>query len=95
MKLLSKDETEVIGSWISENNKIKADEICDRIEWLVENHLTKLAVSEDGWDALYKDPIDSRFWMHRYPKSHLLGGGPPALTCISEAAAKERFNENS
>lgn len=76
-------ETKIIGSWIYIDGKMLADENCKRIDWLVKNCLTKISISNDGWDTIYQDPNDSRNWRLTYPQSEKQGGGPPMLECIS------------
>ena len=86
------NETEIIGSWELIENKVKKDENCDRIEHLISQYFIKKAVTKDGWESLYQDPLDLRFWEHTYPNSAWHGGGPPALINISEEKAKKKYN---
>jgi len=81
-----------VGQWITRDGGVFADEACQRIAWLVENRLRKLATDESGWDVLYEDPVDGRLWERIYPDSGMHGGGPPALILIPlhEAEAKYR-----
>jgi hypothetical protein len=89
--MLSPDETMLIGQWKMANGRVVADETCKRIEVLIRGHLVALASSPDNWSTLYQDPNDLRLWEHTYPQSHLHGGGPPSLTCISVSDAQTRF----
>ena len=50
-----------------------ADAVCLRIEHLTTKVFEPLAVSSDGWDALYRDPADGRLWERTYPSSELHG----------------------
>jgi Immunity protein 27 len=84
-------ETELTGKWISLNGRAVADEISGRIDDLVRSHLKELGRDSSGWDALYRDPDDGRFWELIYPQSELHGGGPPQLKCLSLEAAIRKY----
>ncbi len=86
-------EFELIGQWIISNGKIKKDSICERIDWLIENQLIKVAVSKEfgDWEILFQDPNDNRYWERTYPQSEMHGGGPPTLKCLDENEAKEKY----
>ncbi len=87
-------EISITGSWLITDGEIKKDQNCQRIDWLVNNYLIKLANSAlwGDWEILYKDPTDSRYWELSFPNSNLHGGGPPALQLISESAAKKKYS---
>ncbi len=91
MKLL-KAENRLTGSWIYKGNNISKDEITERIEWLLANHLNKIAEDSSGWEILYIDPEDNRLWELTYPHSEMQGGGPPALIQISNEEAKKKYS---
>jgi hypothetical protein len=95
MKKLQPEETDLIGEWISSSDGVRGNEACDRIEWLISDVLRYVGVDEKsgGWDKLYRDPDDGRYWLLTYPKSHMHGGGPPALRCLklTEAEVGEKF----
>ena len=80
---LEPNETSIIGNWLLVDGKMLADENCKRIDWLVKNCLTKISIINDGWDTIYQDPNDSRYWKLTYPQSEMQGGGPPMLECTS------------
>lgn len=90
---IAPSETLITGKWISEGDRVVADEACYRINKLVRSHLLKLADAMEGWDVLYRDPVDGRLWEHTYPQSHLHGGGPPQLRCISQGEAKDKYGD--
>jgi hypothetical protein len=87
------EETELRGAWESIGGTIRVDVAAARIKELTDTHLTKIAVTESGWETLYRDPTDLRFWELTYPHSEMHGGGPPMLRCITakEAHAKYTF----
>jgi hypothetical protein len=80
---LGKREGGIVGGWISEAGKIRADDNTLRIEWLVENCLNKTGIQDGGWTTNYQDPEDGRYWQRTYPKSYMHGGGPPMLEHIT------------
>lgn len=91
MKKLQPHEQELVGRWLFLKNKMVADENCRRIEELIDDHLMKLATDESGWDILYQDPPDGRYWELIHPQSEMHGGGPPALTSVSENYARQKY----
>jgi hypothetical protein len=93
MKNLQPCETELVGEWIFANGRMTGDEACDRIEYLTEKVLKEIGRDATGWDVLYQDPNDGRYWELTYPKSHMHGGGPPRLTCISAEQAKAKYGD--
>lgn len=81
------------GSWTYENNVILGDNVCKRIEWLIENDLKKIASSPiwGDWETLYFSPSDGRYWERTYPQGHLQGGGPPQLQVILLDDARKKY----
>ncbi len=66
-----------------------ADDVCRRIDWLIESRLDRLAIT--GWETLYQDIRDSRLWERTYPQSEMHGGGPPQLSVISSEVALKKY----
>ena len=83
-------ETEIVGSWIAQGDKVVGDQNCERIERPVSSHLLRLTADASGWDSLYLYPSDGTYWECVYPQSHMHGGGPPQLRrlTIDEATLK-------
>jgi hypothetical protein len=95
MKKISPEETELLGS-AARDGKMSIDrEACSRINWLVSEVLTNAGVGKDsgGWERLYRDPADGRYWLLTYPHGEMQGGGPPALKnlSLSEREVKDKF----
>ena len=82
---LKSDETLLNGQWLIQGERIVADEVCRRIEWLIESQLESLATT--GWETLYQDTRDGRLWERTYPQSEMHGGGPPQLSIVSPEIA--------
>jgi Immunity protein 27 len=91
-ELIRADEVEIVGDFVRVNGLLEHDANTKRIYWLIENHLTFVAFDGSGWETLYRDPSDGRFWERTYPHSELQGGGPPALLVTSEQAAAQKYN---
>jgi len=91
MSEIQADETVISGGWLQEKGQAVEDESSCRIKALVRDYLIKLGEGDFGWSKLFSDPVDGRFWEHTYPQSHLHGGGPPELRCLSEEEAVARF----
>jgi hypothetical protein len=89
---LQPDETEILGAWIVEDNQARRDHNTRRIQWLIENRLTEIARAGGGWDTLYQDPHDHRYWERVYLQSATHGGGPPSLLCLGPEAAKVKYD---
>ena len=98
MKLLP-TETELIGRWEMADGRVRADATGERIEWLTSRYLEKTATGENsgGWETLFRDPDDSRYWERTYPMREMQGGGPPRLDVINaeQAQAKYQFTESA
>lgn len=87
-------ETLLVGRWLPKNEGgYVADDTCRRIEALVHRHLKELGRDASGWDALYLDPNDGRYWELIYPASELPGGGPPELRCLSVSEARLKYGD--
>ena len=92
---LQPDEIVLTGNWLVEGERVVADDVCRRIEWLVESQLERLATDSSGWDTLYRDPRDGRLWEHIYPQSEMHGGGPPQLKVVSAESAAAKYRVGS
>jgi len=73
----------------SHRRKSSCNAVCDRIELLVSQHLTKVAGG--GWETLYQDPDDGRYWELTYPQGEMHGGGPPRLTYLPHELAQAKY----
>ena len=87
-----KNRSELIGSWIMKDGHLIEDEVSHLIKYLIQAKLQRIAVTSDGWETLYQDPQDQRFWELTFPKGEMQGGGPRTLRIISEEAAKLKFD---
>jgi hypothetical protein len=89
---LKSSETRLEGQWgFREDGCLIPDETCSRIEYLTQNVLKKLATDITGWQILYQDPVDYRYWELTYPHSDWQGGGPPLLQHIDIETANVRY----
>lgn len=89
---LQLSESKLKGNWIFENNEIKKDVTALRIDYLKDNYLIKIGTDVTGWDILYQDPLDQRYWELVYPNSEMQGGGPPLLQHISIDMVKNKYH---
>jgi hypothetical protein len=87
------DERELIGGWVTDGGRVKADDVCRRIEHLTTKALVRVAVSKDfePWETLFRDPRDGRLWERTFPQGHLQGGGPPRLAFITPEVATTKY----
>ncbi len=88
---IKQNESALYGKWIFDGKKMLEDETAKRIQYLISNVLEDKAVADNGWEILYQDPIDKRFWELTYLQSELHGGGPPSLINISEKQSKDKY----
>ena len=88
--MIDRWEIELVGSQHIIDGELVDDNTSRRISELVNAHLQEIGRDASGWDRLFRDPIDGRFWELIYPQSHLHGGGPPTLRLLrpEEAALK-------
>lgn len=91
---LKPNETDLFGKWEVVDGNTVADATAQRIEALVERHLDKVAADASGWETLYRDPDDGRYWELTYPESSWHGGGPPRLTYLSPEQARAKYGNN-
>ena len=88
---LGPDERRLVGAWAEDHDGRRLDEVDRRIFWLVTRRLIARGQAHQGWEQLYQDPRDGRFWELTFPEGSLHGGGPRLLTCIGEERAREKY----
>jgi Immunity protein 27 len=88
---LAANETEIRGAWKLKADRVAGDPDCERIEWLIGNHLVQLATDSSGWNELHRDPKDGRLWELTWPHTELHGGGPLCLSLMSDEAARAKY----
>lgn len=76
---------------VSDGGNIVADDNCRRIEWLTATVLKKICSDYSGWETLYQNPEDGRYWELTYPESGYHGGGPPSLRNITGEMATTKY----
>ena len=91
MTSIDPTETLLTGRWIAQGGRVVADDVSKRIVDLTQSHLHKIGVDDNGWNALYRDPNDGRYWELSYPQGELHGGGPPELRCLPAGEAIQRY----
>lgn len=67
------------------------DDVDRRIFWLVTRRLERRGIAEGGWEQLYRDPRDGRWWELTFPQGSLFGGGPRQLTEIARELAEAKY----
>lgn len=89
---INPDETLIEGKWlVDDHNHVIGNENCARIHELTSNYLVRLMSDWSGWDTLYQDPTDNRFWEHTYLHGEMHGGGPPTLRNITQDEARQKY----
>jgi len=92
---INNNETAIIGNWKFNGLNVIKDEQSQRIEKLIDDYLILISNDASGWDTLYQDPVDHRYWELIYPQSEIHGGGPPSLLFVSDIRAKEKYSIKS
>jgi hypothetical protein len=89
--MIGPEETDLDGRWEVTGDRARANATSKRIWKLTSGYLQEIASDWSGWETLYRDPQDGRYWELTYPQSEYHGGGPPRLTHISEEAARAKY----
>ncbi|MCH9692102.1 MAG: hypothetical protein K0U59_08600 [Gammaproteobacteria bacterium] len=89
---LNSSETILVGAWIAQAGQVVADDVSKRIEYLTQNVLKEVASSDDGWELLYRDIDDSRYWELIHPDNDSHGAGAPTLKCLSQQEAEKKYH---
>ena len=88
---ISPNETLISGSWTMIDGRMTPDSVLQRIRLLLEHDLEFVAVSPNGWDRLYRDPSDHRYWERFLPHGEMQGGGPESLRVLDSREAQEKY----
>lgn len=88
---LESHETLLGGRAEDRRASTEANDVDERIFWLVTKRLMPQGRSPDGWSSLFVDPRDGRFWELTFPHGSLFGGGPRRLTLLSPQVAEEKY----
>jgi hypothetical protein len=91
LSLVDSPHTEYIGGRYFKDGVMHADEVTEFIEREATGYLDQLGADETGWNLLYRDRRDGRYWEMTYPQSSLQGGGPPALRLLAMDEVRSRF----
>ncbi len=89
---LKNSETILVGAWVIQSGQVVADDVSKRIDYLTQSVLKKVVPSDNGWDFLYLDVDDSRYWELTYPDNDSHGGGAPTLKCLSHREAEQKYH---
>ena len=84
-------ETEIVGNWIVKDSRVVNDDACQRVWDLMTTYLISIKPASDGWEHLYRDPHDGRYWERTFPHGEMQAGGPPALRLIDPVAAVQKY----
>jgi hypothetical protein len=57
----------------------------------LKNELELIAVSANGWESLYRDPRDGRYWERFFPHGEMQAGGPESLRVLDLKEAQEKY----
>lgn len=90
-KTIKLNKVELQGSWILVGASMEANDVSKRIEILTSDYLVEITEDESGWNKLYQDPEDKRYWELSYPESERHGGGAPLLKNLPLEDVKEKY----
>jgi hypothetical protein len=88
---LAPHEHQLVGGWTERDGRRVLDDVDRRIFWLVTRRLVARGQTHHGWDQLYQDPRDGRYWELTFPQGSLHGGGPRRLECVAALVAREKY----
>ena len=88
---LAPDEHLLVGAWVEHETRTTHDQVDGRILWLVTRRLVACGHAGDGWDQLYRDPRDGRFWELTFPHGSVLSGGPRRLEWVDARVARDKY----
>ena len=92
IKLIKNYETQIVGEWKVVGGEVFGDDNEKRIKWLIKHHLKKVAGG--GWETLFLDPTDGRYWELTFPQGEMHGGGPRLLLFMSSDEASKKYETN-
>ncbi len=92
--MINPTETRITGKWIVIDGHVQSDEAEQRIRELISTYLRYLSTDNSGWEKLYRDPADGRYWELTFPNGALQAGGPPELRCIDKNDALAKYTLN-
>jgi hypothetical protein len=90
--MIDSNETRITAKWIVVDGRVRSDESEKRIHALIATYLQEIGKDGSGWEKLYRDPADGRYWELTFPQSELQAGGPPELRCIDESNALAKYS---
>jgi len=88
---LAPHERELVGAWVERDGRRVLDDVDRRIFWLVSRRLVARGQASHGWEQLYQDPRDGRFWELTFPEGSLHGGGPRRLECVAALVVRDKY----
>ncbi len=88
---ISPEETLIVGAWQMVDGTMVPDSELLRIRTLVSTELEHVAASSSGWEMLYRDPRDGRYWEKFYPNSEMHGGGPESLRVLDDKTIQQKY----
>lgn len=91
MSEIHADEVEIRGLWFADGGRMTSDDACKRVQRLTAEYLQEVARAKRGWEKLYRDPVDGRYWEISYPFGGGQAAGPATLRCVELAAVQERY----
>jgi hypothetical protein len=88
---LGPEEHRLVGGWVERHGRRTLDDVDRRIFWLVTRRLVQRGMAHGGWEQLYQDPRDGRYWELTFPEGSLHGGGPRRLECVAALVARDKY----
>jgi hypothetical protein len=86
------EETLIVGAWIMRDGQLTEDTEERRINALIQSELKRLASAAGGWEVLFRDPNDGRYWELSFPRSEMHGGGPKMLRLVGVTEAAQKYD---
>lgn len=80
--MIESSENLIKGEFTKNIGEVEKDPTNERIRTLTGEFLIKIGTDESGWDTLFQDPQDKRYWELTYPHSGYHGGGGATAACV-------------
>lgn len=85
------EEILIRGGWERVGDRMVPDASLLRIRDFIATELEKIAECAGGWETLFRNRFDGRFWERFYPLGEMHGGGPESLRRIDVIAAEQKY----
>jgi hypothetical protein len=88
------EEVLIEGAWVMKDGRLVSDANQKRIDSFATSELNRLGSASGGWEFLYRDPQDGRYWEMSFPRGEMHGGGPGLLRMPDGDEARKKYGSS-